>query len=221
VLRRSSYLRDSNADRTEIRALVTGSDDSQDTRFGRSHQRKIVGCRELQHRAADRVIDNVDAICNGCIDRVGKIGCVAACPLVAGAQPTRFINGNSRPWRYTLNATDKGAENRRLDTIARRRGCGMGAMTVSVSRREYFSVVDRAGGLCAVNEIPRTDQLVVAISFGKALSGLTDSTPLLGRFENDPVFELFEATAQPAAEQGILSPVTLTHSRPISFFGVA
>ena len=188
-------------DRAEIRPFVARRDDREHAGLGGVHQRDVVRCRDLQHRAADRVVDDVNAIGNGAVDGVCEVGCVAAGSRVARPQPASLVHGDARPRRDALDAADQRTEDGRLHAVAG--GCryGVRTMPVDVSRRANLARIDWPGILGAGDEIAGTDQLVIAVGLVEILARLADTDPVFRRLENELVVLLIEAAAQPAPEK--------------------
>ncbi len=92
----------------------------------------------------------------------------------------------------------------------------MGAVSVDVSRRKYFTGIDRTGRLRAVHEKTRTDQLVVTVGVDKLRPGLAYAVPVLRWLVEDQfVFHPVVTPAQPAAEERHFRPGALAKFRTI------
>ena len=93
----------------------------------------------------------------------------------------------------------------------------MCAMSVRIACRENFAVVDRTRGFCAGHEIARTYELVVTGRVFKIFSGNAGAVPVNRWFEDQYIFALLEAPAEPLPKEGIFGPVTLALAGLVCF----
>ncbi len=96
----------------------------------------------------------------------------------------------------------------------------MRAVAVYVARRPNLARIDRPGVLGAGDEIAGADQLVVAVGLVEALAGLADAVPVFRWLEDQLVFLLVEAAAQPAPEKRYLGPGAAAQAGSIGFLCV-
>ena len=82
-------------------------------------------------------------------------------------------------------------------------------------------LVERAGLKGSVDEPARADELVVAVGLGETVAALTGAVPVLGRIEDDDLWQLLVAPAEPSAEQRRFTPAAATGARLVGFARVA
>ena len=208
------------ANRGQVRALVARRHDGQHARLGGCHQGNVVGRSDPAQRAADRIVDDVDAIGDRGIDSLREIRGVAARAGVTRPQPAGLVRGDPGTRCDALDVADRRAENRGAGTVSCRGGCDMRAVSVRIAGRANLAIVDRSRGKRAVDEPPGADHLAVAIGRLEVLAGDAGSAPVFGRVEGCHVRQLAIAPTQPATENRCLAPAGPARARPVGFAGV-
>ena len=123
------------ADRAEVWSLVASGDNTDDAGLGCCQQCDVVRCRDPQHRTANRVIDDINAVRDRGVDCAGKIRRVAAGALITRTQPACLVHRDTRARRHALDAAYPRTENGRIHAVAGGRCGRVRAVTVNVACR--------------------------------------------------------------------------------------
>ena len=208
------------SDGRHVRPLVARCDDGQHASLRGRHQGDIVRSGDAPERAADRVVDNVDAVRDGRVDRVRQVRCVAARTQISRPQPARLVDGDAGPGCDAFDVADQRTEDGSTRTVAGCRGRRVRTMPVDVSRRADFAFVDGTRFECTIDEPAGTDQLVVAVRINEPVTGLARAVPGLRRFVRDDVRRPAVTATQPATEQRRFTPAGAAQLRAVRLAGV-
>ena len=126
------------------------------------------GSRKFVGRAADRVVDDVDAVRDRLVDRRHEVGREAAGGRAVLRRPERLVGGDTGPRRHAADRRrrpQRGTGRRNAEVAACRRR-GMRAVAVVVAGRHELPRPHRLDAASPPQrgvEVPRADQLLVAV----------------------------------------------------------
>src|SRR5262249_1760133 len=133
---------------------------------------------EVGGRAADRVVDHVDAVGDGLVDGGHEVGRRAARGRGVLGRPERLVDRDPGTRRHAADRPEPGRSAGRKPAMVATRGArGVGGVAVVVARRVELPRAGRVDPGVATHariEVAGADQLLVAV---RGRPGLTDLAP--------------------------------------------
>jgi len=166
-------------ERARPRAAVAGGVRHEHTGVRRAAERLRDGVERARlRRAADRVVQDVHAVCDGVVDRGDAVRVEAAGLEALAARPADLVHRDLGARRHARAGTDLVSVDGDVGAVVPcgRRG-GVRAVALSVARRNVVvgrDVLDAEAG----EVVPRADELVVARRHRPQLARLADAVPV-------------------------------------------